>query len=69
MYAKLPSSFPSVGGNEGVGVVAAVGSGVTSLSVGDRVIPAVSGWGTWQTHNVCPEEDLIKVVSNCSQSH
>ena len=61
VYAKLPASLPAVGGNEGVGVVVAVGAGVTSLAAGDRVIPAVSGWGTWQTHKECPEDELFKV--------
>ena len=35
-YGMLPP-LPAVGGNEGVGRVAAVGSGVTSVEVGQRV--------------------------------
>lgn len=36
---------PAVGGSEGVGEVHAVGSAVTSLSVGDRVIPCPTTFG------------------------
>ena len=38
----------AVGGNEGVAVVTAIGSGVNSLSVGDWVIPFRAGFGTWR---------------------
>lgn len=43
-YALLPE-LPAVGGNEGVGQVEAVGSGVTGLKPGDWVIPASPGLG------------------------
>ncbi len=36
-YGKLPASLPAVVGNEGAGVVAAVGSGVEGLRAGDPV--------------------------------
>lgn len=43
------TNYPAtaVGGNEGVGEVALVGSNVTDLEPLDRVIPASSGMGTW----------------------
>jgi NDMA-dependent alcohol dehydrogenase len=37
VQAGLPSQFPLVGGHEGAGVVAAVGSRVTEFAVGDHV--------------------------------
>ena len=46
-YGMLPP-LPAVGGNEGIGRVAAVGDGVT-LPVGQRVLLPV-GAGTWTTH-------------------
>ncbi len=44
-YGTSPSSFPAVGGNEGVGVVEAVGSSVSQISPQQRVIPAKPGLG------------------------
>ena len=48
-YPIKPDAFPAVGGNEGVGVVLAVGADVRSdgLVPGDRVIPVGPGMGTW----------------------
>ncbi|KAI9476433.1 MAG: hypothetical protein EXX96DRAFT_577182 [Benjaminiella poitrasii] len=40
----------AVGGNEGLAEVIAVGDNVTSLKVGDQVVMAESGYGTWRTH-------------------
>uniref|UniRef100_A0A663LQ12 Enoyl-[acyl-carrier-protein] reductase, mitochondrial n=1 Tax=Athene cunicularia TaxID=194338 RepID=A0A663LQ12_ATHCN len=59
-YAII-STLPAVGGNEGVGEVLEVGRRVTALKPGDRVIPAVTGLGTWRTRGVFPEETLLKV--------
>ena len=39
--AKLPATC----GNDGVGVVTAVGSGVSGLAEGDAVVPVVNGLG------------------------
>jgi trans-2-enoyl-CoA reductase len=47
-YALL-AKLPAVGGNEGVGGVVDVGDAVTTLRVGDRVIPAHAGLGTWRS--------------------
>lgn len=48
-YARLPSSFPAVGGNEGVGVVEECGEKVRGVKPGDLVIPIRSvGGKRWQ---------------------
>jgi trans-2-enoyl-CoA reductase len=57
----ISPKLPAVGGNEGVAEVLAVGSGVKGLSVNDWVIPARPGFGTWRTHVVCGEKDVLKV--------
>ncbi|KAG7469099.1 hypothetical protein MATL_G00125270 [Megalops atlanticus] len=62
-YAILPD-LPAVGGNEGVGVVTEVGSQVTSLKVGDWVIPRDAGLGTWRTAAVFSEKALTPVPSD-----
>lgn len=54
-------SLPAIGGNEGVGQVIQVGKNVKGLSVNDMVIPANPGFGTWRTHAVASESELIKV--------
>ena len=56
-YGMLPP-LPAVGGNEGVGRVAAVGSGVTSVEVGQRVLLPV-GSGTWSSHLIAQAQGLI----------
>lgn len=47
-YGQLPP-LPAVGGNEGVGRVAALGEGVDGLRVGQVVLLPI-GCGTWATH-------------------
>ncbi|KAJ1822757.1 mitochondrial 2-enoyl thioester reductase [Coemansia sp. RSA 2599] len=45
------TAYAAVGGNEGVGQVVEVGSGVDHVRVGDWVVPRRSGqFGTWCTH-------------------
>src|SRR5438034_10994069 len=46
-------SLPSVVGNEGVGLVLAVGSGVTHLKVGDRVLIPLYAF-SWRERLVVP---------------
>ncbi|CAK4148680.1 unnamed protein product [Aphanomyces euteiches] len=60
----IKPSFPAVGGNEGVARVTAVGSGVSGVKVGDRVIPAVGGFGTWRTEAVAKEAEVLVVPNN-----
>lgn len=50
MMQKLGDSELAVGGNEGVAEVIAVGDQVKNLKVGDQVVMAKSGYGTWRTH-------------------
>jgi NADPH2:quinone reductase len=45
--------FPAVLGNEGAGVVEAVGLGVSSASVGDRVVYADGPLGAYATARTC----------------
>lgn len=55
-YGMLPP-LPAVGGNEGIGRVAAVGDGVT-LPVGTRVVLPI-GSGTWASHQMAKASALI----------
>lgn len=56
-YGILPS-LPAVGGNEGVGRVAALGEGVSGLSQGQTVLLPV-GSGTWSSHVLANAQELI----------
>ncbi|KAI9315383.1 hypothetical protein BX666DRAFT_1962230 [Dichotomocladium elegans] len=51
----------AVGGNEGVAEVIAVGDNVTSLKVGDQVVMAKAGYGTWRTHAAGPASDFQRL--------
>ncbi|XP_058831760.1 enoyl-[acyl-carrier-protein] reductase, mitochondrial [Topomyia yanbarensis] len=62
-YPVKPT-FPAVGGNECVGEVVAVGDQVNRLKIGDRVIPFATGLGTWRSHAVYKETNLMKVPEN-----
>lgn len=53
--------FPAVPGNECVAKVLQVGPAVKSLKVGDVVVPFTSGLGTWRSHAVFKESDVMKV--------
>lgn len=59
-YAVQPP-LPAVGGNEGCGVVERIIGDESSLAVGQRVIPAISGLGTWSEYGVYPVEKLYPV--------
>ena len=56
-YGMLPP-LPAVGGNEGVGVIAELGPGVSSPAVGQTVLLPVGG-GTWSTHMVADAKKLM----------
>jgi NADPH:quinone reductase-like Zn-dependent oxidoreductase len=61
-YGMLPN-LPAVVGNEGVGVVAKVGSAVTNLSVGQRVIaPVRLGW--WCTARILDAAHVFPIPSD-----
>jgi len=64
-YGVKPKFSPLLGtpepavipGNEGCFEVISVGKGVTNLSKGDWVIPAIQGFGTFRTHAVVENAD------------
>jgi len=62
-YGKEPA-LPAIAGLEGVGTVLSVGSQVKGLAENDRVIPAGPGFGTWRTHAVTSENNLLKISSD-----
>ncbi|KAI9262112.1 hypothetical protein BY458DRAFT_515467, partial [Sporodiniella umbellata] len=57
-FQKLGEQTLAVGGNEGVAEVIAVGDQVSDLKVGDQVVMAKSGYGTWRTHAAGPASDF-----------
>src|SRR5437667_11020858 len=59
VYPVRPS-LPSVVGNEGVGRVLAVGSGVTHLKVGDRVLIPLYAF-SWRERLVVPAAGLFSL--------
>ena len=61
-YGMLPP-LPAVGGNEGVGVVAQLGPGVTSPAVGQTVLLPV-GSDTWSTHLVAEAKKLMPLPND-----
>jgi len=56
----IPARLPAVLGNEGAGVVEALGAGVESLKVGDRVAYGLST-GSYATHRLIRAESLVKI--------
>src|SRR5512134_2575909 len=60
-YGRLPP-LPAVGGNEGIGRVAALGPGTASPAVGQTVL-LPPGSGTWATHVVAEAPKLIALPS------
>jgi NADPH2:quinone reductase len=60
-----PVPLPSGAGNEGAGVVEAVGAGVASLKAGDRV--AYSGQiGAYSTQRLVPADRMVKLPEGIS---
>ncbi|KAM7344965.1 enoyl-[acyl-carrier-protein] reductase, mitochondrial-like [Cochliomyia hominivorax] len=53
--------FPAIAGNECVAEIVEVGDKVKNLSKGQHVVPYVTGMGTWTTHAVFSEEQLMPV--------
>ncbi|ONH66437.1 NADPH quinone oxidoreductase [Cyberlindnera fabianii] len=59
---KYNTAEPSaIAGNEGLFEIVKLGPHVKNFSVGDRVITIHSNFGTWTTHNVATEKELIKL--------
>jgi len=63
IQGKYPSKpvLPAVPGNEGVGKIVRIGSKVKDLAEGDHVIPLSGNLGTWQTHLVLRQDNVLKV--------
>jgi len=60
-----PMQLPAVAGNEGAGVVEAVGPGVTTLKVGDRV--AYTGQvGSYCGERLVPADRMVKIPEGIS---
>ena len=60
-----PAELPITNGQEGAGTVAAVGAGVTDVSVGDRV--AYTGiHGSYAEYSAVPADRLVKVPGSVS---
>lgn len=57
---KAPS-MPAIIGMEGAGTVAALGEGVTSVKVGDRVAYATGPMGAYATERVTAADRLVKL--------
>lgn len=57
----MKPEFPAVPGNECVAEVLEVGSSVKSLKQGDVIIPFATGLGTWRSHAVFKEDEVMKV--------
>ncbi|MBA1245040.1 quinone oxidoreductase family protein [Pseudomonas japonica] len=62
----VPVPLPSGLGLEGAGVVAAVGEGVTSAKVGDRVAYATGPLGAYASCRVLPAEKLVPLPASVS---
>ena len=65
VYAITPP-LPAVGGGDGVGEVLKVGTKVTAMKPGDWVFPGGSMKGTWTTHFVESEKNLVKTRNDLS---
>lgn len=67
-FQQLGDEKLAVGGNEGVAEVIAVGDSIDSLKVGDQVVMAKTGYGTWRTHAAGPASDfqLLPYADNVS---
>jgi NADPH2:quinone reductase len=66
-YIATPLKFPVTLGNEGAGVVSAVGAGVTSVKTGDRVAyigsggPFYENTGSYAEERILPARVLVKL--------
>lgn len=61
VYPVKPGSFPAIAGNEGVAEVIGIGPNVKNVQIGDKIVPATNATGTWTTHNVLIEKDVIVI--------
>ena len=61
-------ALPAVLGNEGAGVVEAVGPGVNDVSIGDRVVYADGPLGAYATARIYPADRLVRVPEGVSDA-
>ena len=61
-----PLDMPTGLGHEGVGVVEALGEGVTGLKIGDRVVYMNAGIGAYASARNVPADKLVPLPSNIS---
>src|SRR5688572_2882059 len=60
IYPVRPA-LPGSPGFEGIGVIDALGDGVTGLTIGQRVIPATGTPGTWAEFIVSPASGVVPI--------
>ena len=63
---RYPAQLPSGLGSDAVGVVEAVGAGVTDIAVGDRVGYLIGPQGAYSNVRVMPAEVLIRLPDGIS---
>ena len=61
-------ALPAVLGNEGAGVVEAVGPGVNDVSIGDRVVYADGPLGAYATARIYPADRLVRIPEGVSDA-
>ncbi|KAH7710212.1 CBN-MECR-1 protein [Aphelenchoides avenae] len=68
-FGGIQPPLPAIAGNEGCGVVEAVGPKVHDLRPGDLVIPSgLNGFGTWRNYGVHEEKFLFR-LDDASGNH
>jgi trans-2-enoyl-CoA reductase len=62
LTSLLGTAEPSaVGGNEGCFEIASIGPNVKSVQKGDWVIMKNTGFGTWRTHALAEEKNVVRI--------
>ena len=61
-------ALPAVLGNEGAGIVEAVGPGVTGINIGDRVVYADGPLGAYATVRLYPADQLVHIPDAISDA-
>lgn len=64
---KAPA-LPAILGNEGAGIVEAIGPGVTGVNVGDRVVYADGPLGAYATVRLYPADRLVRIPDAISDA-